>query len=405
MSDLSGYDKNSQIDTQLLIIKKQNSKEGLDILPLMDEFIIYEDLFQNAISARLIFRDQVNLVGSMPIVGGELVSISYKTPLYSEVVSLDFIVYQIAERGLSNTNENIQINQLMLCTPEVWFAANNNAESGYSGTYVDIIERMLRETGTKKKLTKEDSVGIVQYASPQLNVFKSIKFCASRANSKTQSPMFFWETPSGYHIKSLKEIYRATQYKFLYIEDRGTAGADRSGDKVFNTAFSFDYPASNNRLAQYSANAFGADNLSVDFTNKRISKNSNSYDDVFHKADIKLNKFPLNDDAKAIRNASGYIPYRTDLSHLNEFNRLCTTMLMDNVSLIVNIPGDSKLEVGAIVWLEIPAKVALEIGSEAHTSGKWLVRSIKHLIQKTTYSMICELTKDSFDSDVNIGGK
>jgi hypothetical protein len=403
MASLSGYNKNAQIDTQSLIIKKQNSKEGLDILPLMDQFIIYEDLFQTAVSARLIFRDQVNLVGSMPIVGGELVTIVYKTPIYADVVTLDFIVYQIAERGITNSNENIQINQLMLCTPEVWFAANNNAESAYSGTYSDIVEKILKETGTKKKFIKEESVGIVQYVSPQINAFKSIKFCASRANSKTQSPMFFWESPSGYHMKSLKEIYRAPQYKFIYIEDRGVSGVDKDGDKVFNTVFSFDYPASNNRLAQYSANAFGADNISVDFTNKRITKTLNSYEDVFNKADIKLNKFPLNDDAKSIRNASGYIPYRSDLSHLNEYNRLCTTMLMDNVSLIVNIPGDSKLEVGAIVWLNIPAKVGLEIGSEAHTSGKWLVRSIKHLIQKTTYSMICELTKDSFDSDVNTG--
>jgi hypothetical protein len=147
-------------------------------------------------------------------------------------------------------------------------------------------------------------------------------------------------------------------------------------------------------------NAFGVDYISVDFNNKRILKTNNSYDKLYHEYDIKLNKFPLNDDAKSIRNKDTYSPYRQDLSHLSEFNRNSNLALMDNLKLMVNIPGDSNLQTGDVVWLEIPSKVGLEIGSESFSSGKWMVRSIKHLITKTTYSMVCEITKDSFDSDV-----
>lgn len=400
MSNVSLYDKNTQIDLQYITITKPGA-QPVDITQVMEQFIIYEDMFQTATSARLIIRDQVNLVGTLPIVSGEAIQIKFKTPIYDKYLTLDFIVYQVGERDFGLGSDNIQFNQLFLCTPEVWWAANNDSSSAHKGTYASIIESILKETGTKKDfINKEESVGLVEYVAPNWNPFQCIKFCAARANSKTSSPMFFWESTNGYNLKSLKELYRAAYDKIIYIEDRNIFGANSDGEKVFNTVYSFDYLASNNRLEQYTNNAFGVDYVSLDFTNKRMIHTSNSYDQVFHSQDIKLNKFPLNDDAKLIRNKDVYSPYRSDLSHLSQFTKDSTISLMDNVRLMVNIPGDSNLRSGNVIWLDIPSKAALTIGSEEHTSGKWLTRSIKHLITKNTYSMICEITKDSFDSNV-----
>lgn len=395
------YNKTRQIEILELTIKKQNKNQESDIISLMDQFIIYEDLFQASLTARLIFRDQINLVGTFPIVGGEIVKIKYKTPIYTETVSLEFIVYKVGERGMSAGAENIQINQLFLCTPEVWFTSNNDVSESYKGTYDEIISKVLSNTGTKKPLDKESSVGIVEYVAPAWDVFRVIKFCASRANSKTSSPMLFWETPSGFKFKSLKELYRDKYDKFIYIANRAMSGADADSSKVFNTAYQFEYLESNNRLDQYEQNAFGAENYSVDINNARISKVVNTYQDLFNKQDIKLNKYPLNDDGPQTRLNMGYVPFRKDQSHNGAFYRRSSLAFMDNLKVLVNIPGDSKLEAGDVVWLDIPVQVGLEIGLEAHSSGKWLARSIKHLITKTTYSMNVELTKDSFDADIN----
>jgi hypothetical protein len=404
MSNLSAYNRNNQIEILQLTIKKPNTEQVLDMSQVMDQIIIYEDVFQTALSARLIFRDQVNLVGSLPIVGGEIVNIKYRTPVYDEVKSLEFRVYKIGDRGIGNTSENIQLNQLYLCTPEVWWASNNLVCAAFKGTYTEIIQRLLNEASTKKSIDKEDSLGIVDYVPPGWNIFKSAKFCAGRAVSKTMSPMFFWETAKGYHFKSLKEMYRAPYDKFLYIEDRSVAGAEYDANKAFNTCFSFEYPESNDRLTQYTVNAFGVDNFSVDISNARVMKQANSYDDFFHKSDIKLNKYPLNDDNDSQRGNLGFIPFRKDQSHVSEYNRKASLAFMDNVRLLVTIPGDSELKAGDVVSLDIPARVGLNIGIEEHTSGKWLVRSMKHLITKNTYTQTCELTKDSFDRDVVKGG-
>lgn len=405
MNNTSIYDKNSQLEILNLTIKRPNSTEIIDIYPIMDQFIIYEDMFQTSISAKLVFRDQLNLVGTLPIIGGETINIKYRTPIYTDAIELNFVVYEIGDRGISNSSENIQINQLMLCTPEVWWAANNDISTAFRGSYTDIINKLLSGTGTKKLFTKEDSIGIVNFVSPSVwNVFKAIRFCAGRANSKTLSPMFFWETAHGYSLRSLKEIYRDAQYKFLYIEDRSVFGADDNADKVFNTVYSFEYLSSNNRLQQYTDSAFGGDFYSVDFTNKRIFRNNYSYDDVFNRQDIKLNKYPLNDDAKSIRNRDDYMSYRSDLSHIGQFNRISNLSLMDNFKILVNIPGDSQMRAGDVVWMDVPSRSGTDISSEEFSSGKWLVRSLKHLITKNTYSQICELTKDAFDANTNNGG-
>lgn len=400
----SAYDVNRQVEIYNLTIKKPNKNTILDILPIMEQVVLYEDLFQPTLSAVLLIRDQVNLVGTFPITGGEIVNITYKTPIYTETITQEFIVSKVGDRGVNNSTENIQMSELRLCTPEAWWAANNEAASAYTGTYADIISRMLTDTGTKKAVTKEESVGIVNYVAPSCNIFKAIKFCASRANSKTLSPMFFWEGTKGFNFKSLKEMYRASYDKYIYIGSRNIIGGS-DPDRLFNTAYNFEYREGNNRLDQYHAEAFGANHFSMDLTNKRIVKSANSYEDLFSKQDIKLSKYPLNDESKSSRNIDGYIPWRVDQSHLGAFYREASLALMDNLTVLVSIPGDSNLKAGDVVWMEIPSRSGLGVDVEKFSSGKWFVRSIKHLITKTTYSMVCELTKDSFDVDVNtLGG-
>lgn len=392
------YDPGKQVDIQALTLSKPNSSVVLDISSLLVQFIIYEDLFQGSLSAVLIMVDQVNLVGTFPIIGGETVSITFKTPFYKDAITQNFIVYKVGDRDIPNTPENVQVSQLHLCTPEVWFAANNDASAGFQGTYADIISKLLQTTGTKKSLDKEESVGIVTYVAPSNTIFQAIKFCASRANSQTQSPMFFWETLWGYRFKSMKELYRADYNKILYISPKNLIDS-MDPEKMFNTLYDFDFNSSNDRLTQYTHTAFGATFYSVDLNNKRINKTKNTYDDVFTTADIKLDKFPLNDPMKNNRSITEYMPWRADNSHLTAFNRLSTLSLMDNFRLTINIPGDSQLKVGDVVWLDIPSRSGLGVDIEKLSSGKWLLRSAKHLITKSTYSITGEITKDSFDVD------
>ena len=51
--------------------------------PLKDfivELSVFEDMFSNTMSATMILSDGLNLVGSLPITGGEIINISYTVP-------------------------------------------------------------------------------------------------------------------------------------------------------------------------------------------------------------------------------------------------------------------------------------------------------------------------------------
>lgn len=406
MPNLANYDKSNQIEIVQLTIEKpslnSDNKQILDITALMDQFIIYEDLMQNSISARLIFRDQVNLVGTLPIVGGETVTIKYRTPIYDDFITQKFMVGQVGERIIANDSSNMQMNQLMLCTPEVWWAVNNDMNSAYQGTYTEIITKLFNEIKTDKKiLDTEDSLGINAYVAPSISVFKAIKFCAGRANTKSSSALFFWESIKGYHIKSLKAIYDTELVKTVYIEDRAISGINNDAEKVFNSVYSYEYLSSNNRIRQFEQASFSDINVMVDLTNARIIKINNTYENTADKLGIKLGKFKLNDDAKSIRDKDDvYMPFRKDLSHLTQFTKDSNIDLMDNLALLINIPGDSGLKAGDIIYMDIPSREGTEITTEKFSSGKWLVRSIKSLIGKTTYSQVCEIVKDSFEIEV-----
>ena len=73
------YDKNNQLEVAVLsITKTADGSLPIDIISIYENILIYEDMFQGAISARLIIRDQSSLISSLPIVGGEKIKIKYK---------------------------------------------------------------------------------------------------------------------------------------------------------------------------------------------------------------------------------------------------------------------------------------------------------------------------------------
>ena len=399
MDNLDKYSKGDQVDIKEITIKKPGG-EVIDIADIMQEIIIHEDVLGGSMSAKLVILDQVNLVGTLPIVGGEDVYIKYKTPVRNEYKELTFKVYRIGDRDLQNDASNIQVNILYLCTNETWWAANNDVGNGIKGTYAEIVDKLLRLSGSEKKLDKEETLGIVTYVSPMWDIFKGINWCATRSNSVSMTPYFFWETAHGYHFKNLKTLYDQAAFKRIYAEDRSTLGTEVQPEKTFNSVYSFEYGESNNRLQQFKDMAFGGDIMTIDPLTKRFTKKNYQYDEFFNGANSHVEGFPLNDDMKDKRSRLSIVYAQADDSQLGAYSRNAAISLMDNVKLMVSIPGDSDLKAGDCLWMEIPVKVGLEIGPEVHTSGKWLVRSLKHLIQRTSYTQICELTKDSFSAAV-----
>lgn len=393
------YNTTQQIEIgKLTITKPDFPNDQVDISHIMEEIVIYEDIIQSSLSAKLVLRDQVNLVGVLPVVGGEIVRMAFKTPIYEDYTELEFVVYKVGDRPVSNDNTNINVSILFLCTPEMWWAVNNDISVGVRGSYDEIIDKLLAlyPTNKRKNLTKEKSVGIATYVAPSINLFRCINFCATRAISEKQSPFLFWETTKGYNLRSIRDLYDTASVKSLYVGDRSFYGQDSDPEKIFNTVHTYEYLESNDRLSQNNNKDFGGKFFLLDISTGNLSMRNYDYATSFEKDSIHLEGFPLNDDTKSIRNKTGFLNSNPDNSHEIEWLRSSSMDLMRNYRFLVSIPGDSNLEVGNTVWFNVPSIVGHEIDQEKMTSGKFVVTSIKHLIQKETYSQVLELNKDSF---------
>lgn len=380
-------------------------KQWLDIKAVIEEINIYEDILSPTISADILIIDSFNIPDKFLVVGGERVRIEYKTATLKEMEELDFVIYKVGERNraeeISKDASKVQSYWLKLCTPDKYLDANIDLSKAYKGTYEDIVKSLVKELDDGDCLMSIPTMGIQTFIAPYWSPLKCIKWCASRAIDENLSPFFFYEDMYQYNFLSLKFMYDQEPYKTLYIESKANYANIGDPEKAFNTILKWEYMASNDKLKQYSAGALGTDVYTMNMKAKTVTKSKFDYSENFDKNDISVEYNELYDDMKALRNKTTFVMEREDNSHLGEVYKQSLMNTMDNYRLKVMIPGDSLLRAGYIVELDIPSLVGgAAYIPEKTTSGRWFIASLRHIIRRNKYTMVLELTKDSFAVDI-----
>lgn len=125
--------------------KLHKAGQEFDILPFLVELSIFEDLFSNAISGTVIISDGNNLIGSLPIVGGEILNISITVPSFrNNRIHRAFYVYAIKDRAPSSTDRQ---QTYMLCFTTLEAAIDNVTyiSKKFSGYPDDIAEEIYND--------------------------------------------------------------------------------------------------------------------------------------------------------------------------------------------------------------------------------------------------------------------
>ena len=109
-------DKNQLISAGDVLINKVEmtllSGETLDLKPFIVEINVYEDIFCPALTGNVVIRDAVNLIGGLPLVGDEIITLDIQTPSFStpdapdrlNKIQKSFSVYSIKNRQLNADN-------------------------------------------------------------------------------------------------------------------------------------------------------------------------------------------------------------------------------------------------------------------------------------------------------------
>jgi len=234
-----GLHKPGDVLINQLLLTAVSSELPLDLKPYMMEFHLYEDIFSPTLHGSVIIRDAVNLIGKLPIIGDEVLTVDIQTPWgdvggynKSNLGSYDplnkiqksFSVYAVKDRKLNNDRE--QYYQLFFCSIEA--AADNiiRLSQKYEGTTDEIVFKIFEEnistpriftskqvienTDEKTQLYIADTPheSTITFVAPMWSPIQCINWLAKRCIGSThKSPTFlFYETTKGFYLSSIEEL-------------------------------------------------------------------------------------------------------------------------------------------------------------------------------------------------------
>ena len=238
-----------------------SSEDPLDLKPFMMEINLYEDIFSPTLHGSVVIRDSLNLIGRLPIIGDEVLTMDIQTPWaelggYSKSnlgtfdpinkIQKSFSVYAVKNRKLNNDRE--QYYELLFCSIE---ASSDNVVKickKFEGPTDEIVAEIFKEnikaerffnrksqvsTGSDNPATpetgSESSYDItdetaytelyiadsphqseITFVSPMWSPFQCINWLAKRSiGNLNKSPTFmFYETTKAFYFASIEGLVK-----------------------------------------------------------------------------------------------------------------------------------------------------------------------------------------------------
>lgn len=399
-----------------------SSDENLfDISALVREFNIYENIFENCLSADLIIADGLDLVNKFPIIGQEVVKIVYG--LFSDSsadVTQYFSVYKVSDR-YSDDTDLTQVYKLNCCSIPYLRNTVNTVQKSFRGTHREIVDEIYRDylfsPSYPKKLKYSETLLQDRFVSPNWTPLRCINYLSGKAQNKNNADdctFLFWEGLNQFNFTSLSSLMQK-EAKWTLARFPANQYDPQTKEKnaaiPFFTIESISLNETYNRLVQLRNGTLASKLQTYDPVTRTYNVTNYSYNRDFDTTEH-LNKYPL-------------LPNRTDLfstkinSHI-QFHPLSThrndedledfvtdqllsrnakiTELM-SFSAFCTIPGNTYLSAGDVVEVlytqKSPSTENKKLSDE-YLSGRWIVGSIKHSVTTNSdYRMFLTLYKES----------
>lgn len=234
-----GLQKPGDVIINQLLLNTASSDVSLDLKPYMMEFHLYEDIFSPTLQGSVIIRDAVNLIGKLPIIGDEVLTVDIQTPWgdmggynksnlgsYDPInkIQKSFSVYAVKDRKLNNDRE--QYYQLFFCSIEASTDNIIRLSQKFEGTTDEIVSKIFEENISTPRLFTNKNViekpdektelfiadtpheSTITFVPPMWSPIQCINWLAKRcigAEYKTPTFMFF-ETTKGFYLSSIEEL-------------------------------------------------------------------------------------------------------------------------------------------------------------------------------------------------------
>lgn len=208
-----------------------NEKTVVDLSQFFVELHLFEDMFSPTLHGTVLIRDAQNLIGRLPIVGNETISIDIVTPSMNSNVPIDyinrfqktFLVYSLTNRTLNAEKE--QYYELNFCSLEAGVDNVTRISKAFEGATDQLAETIFNEylaqerdnvaPGANYSTVKSEMMisdtpheSKLKFVSPMWSPIKCLQWLAARSiGNQRKSPTYlFYETTKGFYFVSIEDL-------------------------------------------------------------------------------------------------------------------------------------------------------------------------------------------------------
>ena len=422
--------------------------QSIDLEPITVEFSVYQSLFEHYLQCDLILNDSLGLINTLnPIKdgvtqggfsGGDLLVVSYRSndqslPYKNHV----FVLYEMTDR--KRIEENSEAYFFSGISIEAYSATSQKISRSYGGNDISSmvksvtdefiysssikgLHNSLREV-TKFRIEKQNdfdsTTGNHKFVIPNLSVDDTIDFLCKEADNDDHIPYYlFYENSKGFNFKNLGTLVsQEPKETYNYIlSNFGDGYKDRKKEEYTEATNirSFEVLKQNDFLENIETGLFQSRTIHIDVLRKNKREVVYKYDDYFPKfkklQNLKIaggepNGDPLvrmftsrnGHDNDALFSDESPTPKR-GTEHIGQSEAYFSHIF--NTQMEVVVPGDSELDAGDVIYLNIPPATnvldQVNVGDK-YLSGKYLITKVrnKFLDDSESMSTILEVVKDT----------
>lgn len=404
------------------------TKTPYDISALFQEINIFQDMGADfkggspSMTASILINEGWDILDTMPILGGEEVVISFRTPAVSEYTVLSFRVSRVGLVADETNSSSKKAFWLHLVTSDAYRDSMIRKSIGMSGTYAEMAAGLWPNLESTRPFIDIDVTYGMQerFAVPLWPVLKSIAYMAKRSFDEDFMPFVFYEDFTGYHFKSMGVLFNQgredltaaqkvenTQNKKFF---RDPHDAPLLQDGVFNSErFMRNIIKAEKKMArdQYSANYYdvlAVNELIYNYETKELIPTQRVYGDWFAETPH-MDQFPLYSDQYDRQNTR-FIETQKDNSEQVDYARRVINFGLSSTVMRLLLVGDNRINVGQVYYIEDMSNRPKQNDNIAElsklTTGHYIITKVRHQISKLNqrYQCIAEVCKDSMSEQV-----
>ena len=239
---MAEFRQTRDVEIRELAIVNHNQSAAIDLRPVSLEFAVYSSIHDNFVTGDLTILDAEGLIERLPIIGEELVVLSFSLPPQRPESAFPtnhaLHVYRVNNRH--DYEERSEVYTLRLCSPENVIALGSRVDRAYVNMPIHtMIQNSFEEyvyedsyysffplgRNLRKGIrTTTATSGRHSMIAPGVNPFEWINYLCREAVSddeESASDFVFYEDRNGFHLRTISSMVNEIASKKLYVAETG----------------------------------------------------------------------------------------------------------------------------------------------------------------------------------------